>query len=93
MTKPAAATNAIGLSDEQRAIGKALRALEPEVMDLALMARLVANYAQEWLSNPAGASFSAEDAETLLFGIYQVSGRARDIRKGYAVALGRRADD
>lgn len=81
------------MSARQIEIGRALQELEPEVIDLAIMARLVANYATEWISSDKPVVLAPDDAEALLFGILQLSGRARDLRKGYAVAFGRPPDD
>jgi hypothetical protein len=75
------------MTARQIAIGKALQELEPEVHDLARMARLVANYAGEWLGDEGDITLGREDAEALLFGIFQISGMARSLRAEYQAAF------
>jgi hypothetical protein len=75
------------MSDRQIAIGKALQELEPEVHDVARMARLVANYAGEWFADEGDVMLGREDAEALLFGIFQLSGMARSLRAKYQAAF------
>ena len=75
------------MSARQIAIGKALQGVEPEVHELALMARLVANYAGEWFADEGDITLSRDDAEALLFGILQISGMARSLRAKYRAAF------
>lgn len=81
------------MSAQQIEISKALQELEPDVIDLAIMSRLVANYATEWLSSAEPVVIDSGDAEALLFGVLQLSSRARAIRQAYAAAFGRAPDD
>ncbi|MBN9440598.1 hypothetical protein [Bosea sp. (in: a-proteobacteria)] len=75
------------MSDRQIALAKALQEIEPEVYDLARMARLVANYAGEWFADEGDITLYREDAEALLFGIFQISGMARSLRAKYQAAF------
>lgn len=96
MTKPTAAASAAGLlgsslPSRQIAIGKALQDLEPAVLDLARMSHLVSEHTEGAIGTIRGEYISmlAADADTLLFGVYDLDNRIRALKEGFEQAFHR----
>lgn len=94
MTKPTEAASAAGLlgsnfHSRQIAIGRALQELEPEVLDLARMSHLVSEHAEGAIGAIRGEYISmlAADADSLLFGVYDLDRRVRDLRDAFELAF------
>lgn len=75
------------MSARQLAIGMALQRLEPEIMNLDRMARLVSAYAGDVVEGPEGASLSEIEADVLLFGIYETQRRATELSARFRKAF------
>lgn len=79
------------MSARQIAISKALQELEPAVLDLARMSHLVSEHAEGSIStmDADGARLTTADADALLFGVYDLDHRIRQIRDAYDQAFER----
>jgi hypothetical protein len=81
------------MNARQAAVGKALQELEPAVLDLARMAHLVSEYAEGCFGriDPGIVQMPSDSADALLFGIYDIDRRIRDLREAYELALNQTA--
>jgi hypothetical protein len=78
------------MSARQIAISKALQELEPAMLDLARMSHLVSEHAESaigQIEKDGGARLTAADADALLFGVYDLDHRIRQIRDAYEQAF------
>lgn len=79
------------MSTRQIAISKALQELEPAVLDLARMSHLVSEHAEGAIGaiDQEGITLTAAAADALLFGVYDLDHRIRQIRDAYERAFKR----
>lgn len=74
------------MSARQIAISNALQELEPDVMDLARMAHLVASLVGD-LVDAGDAQCAGDDMEAISFGVFQLRKLTAELRDAYQAAF------
>lgn len=78
------------MSAREIAISKALQELEPAVLDLVRMSHLVCGHAEHWITGPrlpGEPGLPGPVGDALLFGIYEIDARIRQLEEGFARAF------